>query len=68
MQVCTNYNVPSCVMSPWLLNIFMGGVIRDVNSSLLESEYDPVGMNIECFDVNQLLFVDDTTLVTGKTM
>ena len=46
----------------------MGGVIRDVNSSLLESEYDPVGMNIECFDVNQLLFVDDTTLVTGKTM
>lgn len=51
-----------CVMSPWLFNVFMDGVVREVNASgrgglnLL----DEVGNE---WNVSQLLFADDTALV-----
>ena len=55
-----------CVMSPWLFNLYMDGVVREVNMrvmerglSLLESE------NGEC-KLNQLLFADDTALVADS--
>ena len=48
-----------CVMSPWLFNVYMDGVVREVNIRVLGK-----GLNLLCAnEINQLLFADDTALV-----
>ena len=56
-----------CVMSPWLFNVYIDGVVREVNFRLL-------GKGLELLSVNggwqvekhQLLFVEDTALVADS--
>lgn len=53
-----------CVMSPWLSNLFMDGVVGEVNARVLEkvAGIQPVrGFGV--WEVNQLLFANDMALV-----
>lgn len=52
-----------CVMSPWLFNLYVDGVVREVNARVLGRGLKLVGENDHEWEVNQLLFADDTVLV-----
>ena len=55
-----------CVMSPWLLNVFMDCVVREVNVMVLGKGLDVLRVNGGRFEINQLLFADDTALVADS--
>ena len=49
-----------CVMSPWLFNVYMDGVVREVNVRVLGKGLEVLRANGGRFEINQLLFADDT--------
>ena len=49
--------------SPWLLNVYMVGVVREVNVRVLGIRLELLSANGGKFEINQLLFADDTVLV-----
>ena len=53
----------SCVMSPWLFNLYMEGVVQEVNVRVLGKGLELLIANGGRFEINQLLFADDTALV-----
>ena len=57
---------PGCVMSQWLLNVYMDGVVRDVNVRVLGKGLELLNADGGRFEINQLLFSDDTTLVANS--
>ena len=52
-----------CVMSPWLFNVYMDGVVQEVNVRVLRKRLELLSTNGGRFEINQLLFADDTVLV-----
>ena len=56
----------ACVMSPWLFNVYMDGVVREVNVRVLGKGLQLLTANGDRFEINQLLFADDTTLVADS--
>ena len=52
-----------CVMSPLLFNVYMDGVVREMNARVLEKWLELLGVNCGRFEINQPLFADDTALV-----
>ena len=52
-----------CVMSPWLFNVHKDGVVQDVNARVLGKGLGLLSGNGGRFEINQLLFADDTTLM-----
>ena len=52
-----------CVMSPWLFNVYMDGVVREVNARVQGAGLALVGENGGEWRLSQLLFADDTALV-----
>ena len=52
-----------CEMSPWLFNVYMDGVVREVNVRVLGKELELLSKNGSRFEINELLFADDTALV-----
>ena len=52
-----------CVMSPWLFNVYMDGVVREVTVRVLGKGLEPLSANGGRFEKYQLLFSDDTALV-----
>lgn len=52
-----------CVMSPWLFNIFMDGVVREVYTRVNEAGVKLSGEGERDWVLSQLLFADDTALV-----
>ena len=52
-----------CVMSPWLVNVYMDGVVREVNVRMLGKGLELLSANGGRFEIHQLLFADDTALV-----
>ena len=54
-----------CVMSPWLFNVYMDGVVREVKMRTLGRGLEMKGMNGCEWEVSQLLFADDTALVAS---
>ena len=52
-----------CVMSPWLFNAHMDGVVREVSVMVLGKGQELLSATGRRFEVNQLLFADDTALV-----
>ena len=52
-----------CVMSPWLFNVYMDGVVLEVNVRVLGQRLELLSANGGRFEINQLLFADDTALV-----
>ena len=55
-----------CEMSPLLFNVFMYGVVRVVNVRVLGKGLELVSANGGRFEINQLLFADDTALVSDS--
>ena len=51
-----------CVKSPWF-NVYMDGVVREVNFRVLGKGLELLSANGGRFEINQLLFADDTALV-----
>ncbi len=51
-----------CIMSPWLFNLFMDGVVRKMKATV-----DNVGVEMSIdntkWKLNTILFVDDTVLL-----
>ena len=54
-----------CVMSPWLFNVNMDGVVREVNVRVLGKGLELLSVNGGRFEINQLLFADDTALAAA---
>ena len=52
-----------CVISPWLFNVYMDGVVREVNVRVLGKGLELLSANGCRFEINQLLFGDDSALV-----
>ena len=50
-----------CVMSLWLFNVYMDGVVREVNTRVFVKGLKLLSVNDGRFEINQLLF--DTVLV-----
>ena len=55
-----------CVMSPWLFNVYMDGVVQEVNVRVLGNGLELLSANGVRFEKNQLLFADDTALVADS--
>ena len=55
-----------CVMSPWLFNIFMDGVVREVDARMLGRGLRLKNADGSEWSLNQLLFADDTALVADS--
>ena len=51
-----------CVISPWLFNVYMDGLVQEVNVSVLGKGLELLSANGGTFEINQLLFAD-TALV-----
>ena len=52
-----------CVISPWLFNIFMDGVMREVSARVPGGGVELTDCKGDVVQVSQLLFADDTALV-----
>ena len=53
-------------MSIWLFNVYMDGVVREVNVRVLGKGLGPLSANGGRFEINQLLFADVTALVADS--
>ena len=53
-------------MSPWLFNVYMDGVVREVNVRVLEKGLELLSANGRKFDLSLLLFADDTAVVADS--
>ena len=53
-------------MSPWLFNVYMDGVVREVNVRVFGKGLKLLSANSGMFEINQLLFADDTALVANS--
>ena len=53
-------------MSPWLFNVYMDGVVRVVNVRVLGKGLELLSANGGRFEINDLLFADDTALVADS--
>ena len=55
-----------CVMSPWLFNVHTKGVVRDLNVMVHGKVLELLSANGGRFEINQLLFTDNTALVADS--
>ena len=55
-----------CVMSPWLFNLFIDGLVREVNARVLGRGLGLVDERDDMWELNQLLFADDTVFVADS--
>ena len=53
-------------MSPRLFNVYMDGVVPEVNVRVLGKGLELLNVNGDRFEINQLLFADDTALVADS--
>ncbi len=53
-------------MSPWLFNVYIDGVVREVNARMLGRGLSLVKAVGREWSLSQLLFVDDTALVADS--
>ena len=53
-------------MYPWLLNVYMEGAVREENVRVLGKGLELLSVNGGMFEVNQLLFADNTALVADS--
>ena len=52
--------------SPWLFNVYMDGVVREVNVKVLGKVLELRSVNGGRFEINQLLYADHTALVADS--
>ena len=53
-------------MSPWLFNVYMDGAVREVNARVFAKTLELLNANGGRFEINQLLFSDDTALLADS--
>ena len=53
-------------MSPWLFNIYMDSVVRETNARVLGRGLHLKSPGEDGYEINQLLFADDTALVADS--
>ena len=53
-------------MSPWLFNLYIDGVVREVNTRVLGRGLKLIDGNDNEWELNQLLFADDTVVVADS--
>ena len=53
-------------MSPWLFNVYMDGVVREVNVRVLGKWLEFLRANGGRLEINQQLFADDAALVADS--
>ena len=53
-------------MSPWLFNLYMMGVVREVNARVLGRGLDLINGNGNAWQLNMLLFADGTGVVADS--
>ena len=49
-----------------MINVYIDGVIQDVNVSMLGKGLELLSVNVGRFEINQLLLADDTALVADS--
>ena len=54
------------MMSPWLFNVYMDGVVREVKAEMLKNGVK-LRMNGREWEIGLLLFADDTALVADSS-
>ena len=54
------------VMSPRLCNVYMDGVVREVNARVLGKGLELLSVNVGRFEIKQLLFADVVELVANS--
>ena len=54
------------MISPWLFNVHMNGVVREVNVRVFGKGLELLRTNGGRFEINQPLFADDTALVADS--
>ena len=55
-----------CVISPWLFNLYIDGVVREVNARVFGRGLKLVDAEDRVWELSQLLFADDTVLVVDS--
>ena len=55
-------------MSPYFFNVCMDGVVQEVKVTVLGKGLELLSVNGGRFKINQLLFADDTALVTDSEL
>ena len=55
-----------CVMSPWLFSFYIDGMVREVNAQVLGRGLKLVDGNDNSRELNQLVFADDTVVVSDS--
>ena len=55
-----------CVILPWLFNLYIDGVVREVNAQVLGRGLKLVDGNDNERELNQLLFADDTVVMADS--
>ena len=55
-----------CLMSLWSFNVYMDGMVREVNVRELGKGLELLSANGSRFEINQLLCADDTALVADS--
>ena len=55
-----------CGMSPWLFYVYMDGVVRQANVRVIGKGLEFLSANGGMFEINQLFFADDATLVADS--
>ena len=55
-----------CVMSLWLFNLYIDGVVRELNARVLGRGLKLVEWKDNGWELNQLLFADDTLVVADS--
>ena len=53
-------------MSPWLFNVYMDGVVREVNVRVFGKGSELLSANGGRFEIIELLFANDTALVADS--
>ena len=53
-------------MSPWLFNVYIDSVVREVNVRVLGKGLELLSANGGRLEINQLLFADNTALVADS--
>ena len=55
-----------CAISPWLFNEYIDGVVRELSVRVLGKGLELLSAKGGRFEINQLLFADDTALVADS--